>query len=40
MTAIGQSAEGKRDTELAVEYGTTFRYIWGIRTRRAWKSIA
>lgn len=34
-----KSAEGKTDRELAAEFGTVPRYIWGIRTRRNWKHL-
>lgn len=34
-----KAAAGMTDRQLADEYGTVPRYIWGIRTRRAWKSV-
>lgn len=37
---IRRKATGKNDKELAAEYGTVPRYIWGIRTRRNWKDVS
>lgn len=34
-----KAAAGVNDHELAAEYNTVPRYIWGIRTRRNWKHL-
>lgn len=34
-----KAADGISDKVLAAEYNTVPRYIWGIRTRRSWKSV-
>ena len=39
ISEIRRRATGKNDKELAAEFGTVPRYIWGIRTRSNWKDV-